>query len=414
MDENTITISKEIYNRMQESERLLKIITQNISMGMFTYHLEENNRLVLKDVNPAVEKILHFDCRQLIGKTIEEAFPPLADTEIPKRYRDAAKNGTSWHTEQMNYDDNKIAGSYLVHAFNIGPNKMIASFVDVTRLAQAEENLQQLNQSLTNGNKAIEESNINLEKTVQERTKELKETTLQLIQSEKLSALGELSAGVAHELNQPLNGIKIIAQSITRDLTKGNLDESMLKNDLQDIISQVNKMAEIINHMRVFTRNTLDNEFQTVEIESVIRDALKFQEQQLINHGITLKKEFSENLPKLHGNPVRLEQVILNLLSNARDALENKSTRQVTIRTYQNNQNLTIEISDTGSGIPENIKSKIFDPFFTTKEAGKGTGLGLSVAKKIVEEHKGKIEIESKKDFGSTFKIILPIFEKSK
>ena len=260
--------------------------------------------------------------------------------------------------------------------------------------------------------KELERWNKELERRVEERTKELKESQAQLIQSGKISALGELAAGVAHELNQPLNVTKIICQSILRDIEKDRFDKEDVKGDLPEIVSQMNKMAEIIEHMRIFSRRTVGMLRETVELNIIIENALKFTGQQLQDYNISLIKELSSPLPVIIGDPVRLEQVFLNLITNARDSVEScrKEDGRIEIRSYKvdGGKEVAIEVKDNGKGISEDVKEKIFQPFFTTKEVGKGTGLGLSVASKIIEEHKGRIEVESKIGEGALFRVILP------
>ena len=246
----------------------------------------------------------------------------------------------------------------------------------------------------------------------------LEETTAQMIQSEKLSALGELTAGVSHELNQPLNGIKIVCQSLLRDIEKDRFDEEELADDLEDIVGQVNKMAEIIDHMRIYTRHTEGEIRETLDLKKVIEGPFKLLDQKLRNHNIAVIREFDSELPMIVGDPIRLEQVFLNLINNARNALDEcgRDNKQIEIRTYKADDPLSdnghsavvAEVRDNGGGVPEDLKEKIFQPFFTTKESGKGTGLGLSVSHKIIEEHQGKIELESSEGEGTTFKVILP------
>lgn len=261
--------------------------------------------------------------------------------------------------------------------------------------------------------KELERWNKELERRVEERTKELKESQAQLIQSGKISALGELAAGVAHELNQPLNVTKIICQSILRDIEKDRFDKEDVKGDLPEIVSQMNKMAEIIDHMRIFSRRTVGMLRETVELNIIIENALKFTGQQLQDYNISLIKELSSPLPVIIGDPVRLEQVFLNLITNARDSVEScrKEDGRIEIRSYKvdGGKEVAIEVKDNGKGISEDVKEKIFQPFFTTKEVGKGTGLGLSVASKIIEEHKGRIEVESKIGEGALFRVILAV-----
>jgi len=240
---------------------------------------------------------------------------------------------------------------------------------------------------------------------------ELKETTAQLIQSEKLAALGELTAGVAHELNQPLNVTKIICQSILRDIQRGEYDQEIVAADLPEVVNQINKMAEIIDHMRVFTRRSEGEVKEKIDVNTLVKGAFKFLEQQLKDHNIEVIKELRSDLPQVIGDPVRLEQVFMNLITNARHALESceKKNKKMEIKSLIDKSFVVVEIRDNGNGISEELKSKIFQPFFTTKEPGKGTGLGLSVSNKIMEEHRGKIELESQAGEGALFRVSLPV-----
>jgi PAS domain S-box-containing protein len=253
-----------------------------------------------------------------------------------------------------------------------------------------------------------------LVKELERANRELKDATAQLIQSEKLSALGELTAGVAHELKQPLNGIKIISQSLLKDIERGQFEEEELGEDLQDVVNQVNKMAEIIDHMRIFTRSSEGTVHETIDVNSIVEGAFKFLGQQLKNHNIEVGEDLGSDLPKVDGDPNRLEQVFLNLISNARNAIKGggKEKMRINIRTYTDNTNggssVVIEVKDNGSGVPEHIREKIFQPFFTTNAPGNGTGLGLSVSSKIIEEHRGRIELDSTVGEGTTFRMILP------
>jgi PAS domain S-box-containing protein len=246
-----------------------------------------------------------------------------------------------------------------------------------------------------------------------ETEKVLVDAATQLIQSERLSSLGELMAGIAHELNQPLNGIKIISQSLLIDLKKDRFHVEQLNEDLSSIIHEVDNMADLIDHMRDFTRRDNSLLLKEVNVNDIIHDTLKFIRQQLKNHNIRLSLELSDDLLRVKGNPLKIEQVILNLLTNARHAVENmeKKDKVITIRTFNQEKKtgIGIAIEDNGIGMKREIREKIFQPFFTTKDLNHGTGLGLSVSKKLVEEHKGQIEFESEYLKGTVFRIFLPL-----
>lgn len=246
---------------------------------------------------------------------------------------------------------------------------------------------------------------------LEKSNKELKETTAQLVQSAKMTTLAEHTAGMAHELNQPLNGIKIICQSILRDREKGRFEVEVLEQDLSDVIRQVSKMAEIINHMRAYTRHPEGLPMREIDVKAVMENPFKLLGQQLTNHNIEVTKKLSPDL-MIMGDPIRLEQVFLNLITNARNAVESsgRADMKIELRAYKDdNQKAVIaEVMDNGIGISEDMRGAVFQPFFTTKEPGDGTGLGLSVASKIIEEHKGRIELESQVGEGSVFRVILP------
>ena len=260
----------------------------------------------------------------------------------------------------------------------------------------------------------LQESNKLLEKA----HAQLRESIAQMMSSEKFTALGEMAGGIAHELNQPLNVTKIICQGILNDIRKDRLSLEELKKDLPEVVFQMNKMAEIIDHMRSFTATRDKVWKKPFEINSVIENAFKFTGAQMMAHGITVKKELASALLILTGDQIKIEQAILNILANARNAVEESGKKNILVKTYQieNTNNVCVEISDNGSGIPEDVRDKIFQPFFTTKNAlapdgrpVKGTGLGLSVALKNVKDHGGEIDLASQVGQGTTFKIILPV-----
>ncbi len=247
---------------------------------------------------------------------------------------------------------------------------------------------------------------------LQKQAFELKESNEQLIQSEKLSVLGEMAAGVTHELNQPLNGIKIICQSNTRDIEKNRFDQKAIAQDLNEIVTYVNKLAEIIDHVRIYSRRTNGMVKETVDINQVIENVFILQREQLKNHNIELNEDYSGDRCDVSGDQIRLEQIIMNFIVNARDAVNSsgKPDKKIGIKTakVENNTKVFIEISDNGTGISDEIKKKIFQPFFTTKDPGKGTGLGLSIVNKIIEEHNGTIDLTSEAGEGTCIKVILP------
>lgn len=256
---------------------------------------------------------------------------------------------------------------------------------------------------------AIENARLHdeLERKVEERTMALQQTQAQLIQSGKLAAVGTLAAGVAHELNQPLMVIRGYAQELLAD-ERVACEE--IREDLRRIEAQTTRMAAIINHLRDFSRQSRGKR-EVTDLNRVVTDALTFLAQQLKTKNIAVVQELLPALPPVWADPMQIEQVFLNLVTNARDAMEEDGAGTITIRTeLAAGGRVGLSVTDTGPGIPSDLQTRIFDPFFTTKEVGKGTGLGLSICHGIVEEHGGALTMESPTSDGrgARFSIALP------
>ena len=244
----------------------------------------------------------------------------------------------------------------------------------------------------------------------------LKETQSQLIQSGKLAAIGQLAAGVAHELNQPLMVIRTNAQLVLRRLEKQVLSSEDTRDMIQPIEKNSKRMINIINHLRTFSRQSQET-FSRVDINGVVKDCFLMMGEQLRVHNIDLKLELAEHLPKVMGNANQLEQVFLNIITNARDGVlaartEESKTGLIEVFTGafgKDREWVEILVRDTGTGITGKDLDRIFDPFFSTKEVGKGTGLGLSISHGIVKEHRGTIEMVQTGPEGTVFRICLPI-----
>lgn len=234
----------------------------------------------------------------------------------------------------------------------------------------------------------------------------LKETQNQLIQSSKLTVLGELSAGLAHELNQPLTVIMGLSQNILRQTDKKSAQYEKLK-----LIADASvKMEQVIKHLRIFSRNDCIA-FKPVDLKGIIKDSIMILRELLTSRSIELKMKL-DPVPVILGSATRLEQVIINLVANAKDAMPSGGTLTISTSSIKSGgiPFAKLSIRDTGTGIPAEIKDRIFDPFFTTKEPGKGTGLGLSISYGIIREHSGDITVESDSS-GTVFHIILPARE---
>lgn len=264
-----------------------------------------------------------------------------------------------------------------------------------------------------------------LEQTFSELEKvheELKTSQERMSQSSKLAALGELSAGLSHELGQPLTGVKGFAQEGLDILkTEAKPSKKKMRELLSEIVLNADKMASLLAHFRSFARQekksfeARDEKLEPVSFAKIYQSVTKLMKRQFENHGIAIIFEDSgsaRDLAAANAHPI--EQVLINLLSNSRDALIDKSKTNKNFRPHvkvQVTQDLTycyLTVSDNGPGISELYKSKIFDPFFTTKELGKGTGLGLSISYGIAHRFQGDIKLDRSDKNGSSFTLKIP------
>jgi len=251
--------------------------------------------------------------------------------------------------------------------------------------------------------------------TTSDITKRL-EAEQQLIQASKMATLGEMATGIAHELNQPLSVIKTASSFFVKKINKGeDIDHQILNSMLNKVDKNVDRASNIINHMRQFARKS-DLSLDKVQVNDVLKNAFDIFSQQLKVRGIEVMWDIDGRLPKIMADPGRLEQVFINLLLNARDAIEEKSAarsasgeKKITLKTWQDGQKVVAEVGDTGGGIPKAIEDKLFEPFFTTKQVGKGTGLGLSISYGIVKDCGGDIRAVSRDNEGAVFYVTFPI-----
>lgn len=235
---------------------------------------------------------------------------------------------------------------------------------------------------------------------------ELKQTQSQLIQSAKLASVGEMATGVAHELNQPLGIMAMSADFQLLQADKGDHQEALESFKL--ILKQVDRATTIINHLRTFGRESNIAARSVNDINQLVEDAFIMLNEQLRLQDIEVVKTLGHNLPKIQCNLIQIEQVLTNLVVNAKDAMASVDNKKLTITTSALGETVVITIQDSGTGIASTNLAKVFDPFFTTKEVGKGTGLGLSISYGIIEEHGGKLMVSSTLGQGSTFQIELP------
>jgi histidine kinase len=257
--------------------------------------------------------------------------------------------------------------------------------------------------------------NITDRKETEEKRRELsrlaRKQEEQLVHSTRLAEMGEMAAGVAHELNQPLTSIKNFARNATFMLEEGEGNPEEVKENLHMISGQVDRASRIINQMRELARRT-ERHLGPVDVNVALRESVEFVIPQMRLSGVDVVFSLADDLPPVLGDRIRLEQVFLNLLMNARHAMEQAPVRRLDIRTRYEAEHpwpVIIEIADTGHGFAPEVAEKLFQPFFSTKQAGRGTGLGLSISLGIVKDHKGSIEAVGEEGNGAVFTVRLPV-----
>jgi PAS domain S-box-containing protein len=431
---------------------------------------DQNGKIIY--ANPATEKIYEYAKEELVGKELEIINAELYRERIQKEIYEAALCGEVWQGELLNRrKDGKVFYTSTFVSKMVDKNGDFLALVwfqrDVTQrkryqeemiriekekaetLRILHENEAAINKSLNKTRRELLEKNLELEKRTFELEKEkkrLKEAYVklnqmqnQLLQSEKLASLGQLAAGVAHELNNPISFVNsnlgtlaeyvkeikkllekyekmegIIGgdkskQKLSQEIDelKEQIDLDFVLGDFDKIISEsqdgTQRVKSIVQNLRDFS-HVDKGEFKFADINQGIESTLNIVWNEL-KYKAEVIKEYGD-IPQIECLPQQLNQVFMNLLLNAAQAITTHG--QIKIKTYRKDKDIIIEISDTGIGIPKDNIARIFEPFFTTKEVGKGTGLGLSVAYGIVQKHNGKIEVESEVNKGTTFRVILP------
>lgn len=299
-----------------------------------------------------------------------------------------------------------IDGAKAISEKNLNYKIPINSKTEIGELADA---FNDMTDKLRKAYDEIKNWSISLENKVDEKTDELKRAHAHLFQIEKMASLGQLSATVAHELNNPLEGIITLTKLQIKRLNK----ENRTKDDLEEILHDLNFVAEeslrcgnIVKNLLLFSRQGVD-EFKETKIETIVERSIMLIAHHMQMRDIQLVRDFKLKNPNIVCSAAQIQQAIIALMINSIEAMTNGGT--ITIRMFDTDKDyISIQISDTGHGIQSEIQGKIFEPFFTTKEDGKGVGLGLSVVYGIVIAHNGKITVDSVDGQGTTFNIVLP------
>jgi histidine kinase len=381
-----ISHKKQLEEKVKISEKKYQAIFKNIPNPVFI--LDKSNCIIL-DCNENTMSVYGYAREELKGKCFDIFFRDRDEFEALK-----ANFDKTHHERLMNINKSgqRIYVNFWVSAVEfIDKNVLIVIAADITMSVETEQ---------------------------------------QLIQAGKMATLGEMATGVAHELNQPLSVIKTVSGFISKKIKgKKEIDPDILKTLCEEMESHVDRASKITNHMRLFGRKSVFKK-ETVNINDVLKRAFDIFSQQLKLREITVVWELDELIPEIQADSVRLEQVFINLLINARDAIvakckaldvplpinenpEDRTDKKITIETSFSGQDPRVRIMDTGTGIRKSHWDKIFEPFFSTKKVGEGTGLGLSISYGILKEFGADISAYNNQDGGATFVITFHHTEKN-
>jgi two-component system NtrC family sensor kinase len=360
-----ITDPKRAQDTLARSEARYRHLVESASDAIVT--LDANGRFTT--VNHAAENISGYRREELVGQWFA---PMLPDDDLPKalaHFQQALAGETGLFETQFYRKDGEVRTISVTYSTPQKDEEVLCLIRDVTDQKMLQE---------------------------------------QLIQSEKMSAIGQLVSGVAHELNNPLAGISAFAQLL--------LAEKRFPPDqrtaAETIYSEARRASRIVQNLLTFARQHKAEKGPTA-INQVLDDTLELRGYELRVRGIDVRREYDESLPDTMGDAHQLQQVFLNLITNAEQAMERADGHhhRLTVRTRRSGDAIRIDIEDTGGGIPPNLVERIFNPFFTTKPTGSGTGLGLSISLGIVREHEGRIWAENAQQSGARFVVELPIIE---
>ena len=348
------------------------------------------------DANASMCRMLGYSRDELIGLHASDI---VSQTEIPHiaSALSVLRARSDHHREwQFRRNDGSVFAAEVL-ATMMPDGNLMGMVRDITERKLTEEELLRTNQRLEG---ALAE--------LQTKTDELASMTQQLWQASKLATMGELAASVAHELNNPLATISLHIEILVGRLA----DVDPNRRSLLVIEQEVERMATLVSNLLLFSRRS-HQQISTIDIREELQNSLDFINYHLRSRKIVVTTDFAANLPTVQADRQQLRQVFLNLLTNASDAMPESGSLTVSAKRKSLNGSaaVLIEFSDTGAGIEPADLQKLWEPFFTTKPEGKGTGLGLPICRRMVEEHRGTIDIESQPGKGTTVRIVLPAIE---
>lgn len=406
--QRTLDLEKEIIERkkaelmLRVSEEKYRQIYENATDGIL---LIQKGIIVL--INPTMVDLLERLPRDVIGKPLKEFITSDNADQVQLYFeKDGLSSDTSFEIVITTKSRSKKWLELKINTINWDeePGSLVfASNITLRKLAQL--NLTELNK--------------NLKKRIEVEVEKAKAQQQLLIQKSKLESLGELSAGLAHEINQPMGGISMGLENIIYKISNKELTSDYVESKIKFLFKDIERIRKIIEHVRTFSRDQQKTDQEIFDINSVINNTISLINRQYTNHQVDLQFEKPNIKLTTVGNPFKLEQVFLNLLSNAKSAVDKRATqndkpftKQIKISCNTDDKFIYIKVKDNGIGIPMEIIDRIFDPFFTTKDEESGTGLGLSISYGIINEMRGTIEVESIPKTHTEITIKLPLITK--
>ncbi|MDP8220614.1 MAG: ATP-binding protein [Candidatus Stygibacter frigidus] len=400
-------------------------------MNIVKVLIVEDERIIAESIKLSIEKLNYSVCGiqawgEKVTSTIEELQPDLILMDIRLRGEMSGVQAAAIIKDKFDlpvvfltsYSDDKTIQNakhtypygYLVKPFEereLYATIEIALFKHRTsqELEKYRNHLEQLVDERTS---ELNKVNFELESRIKEEVEKRNMQQQVIIQQSKLASLGELAAGIAHEINQPLNIISFTMDNVLAHIKSDSLNRDYLQKKMDKVFQNIFRMKNTIQHIQTFSREQKEGNCKVFDLNKPVTDAINLLYEQYRNHGIELKLELdSRNLP-VYGNPFRLEQVLLNLVSNARDAIID-SNGEIMVTTSLHENKISMTVSDNGEGIDPEIIDQVIHPFFTTKQPGEGTGLGLSISYGIIKDLDGNLEIKSIVGKGTEAIVTLPL-----
>jgi PAS domain S-box-containing protein len=409
--ERTMNLKSEISERLiaedmlRESEEKYRLIFENANEGIFLTHNAK-----IQFINPKAYEITGYLPKMVMGKPFTNFIHPsfremvldnhyrrLKGEDVPESY-DIIILDARQRQKWVELKSNLITWDNMA--------AVLTFMTDIDTRKQYEKELELLNK--------------HLEERVKQELSKLEKQQQALIQKSKLESLGELAAGMAHEINQPMGGITLSLDNILHELDSKSLSNDYLRSKIGLIFNDIERIRKLINHVRIFSRDHEKKSDVAFNINTAINNALMMINRKYIEHFVDMEVTLDEQGIILNSNVLRLEQVLLNLLSNAKYAVDKRQqaqkegySKRISLRSFKRDGHFIIEVMDNGIGISEENITRIFDPFFTTKEAEEGTGLGLSISYGIIKELGGAITADSVENEYTRVSIRLPLNERT-